>query len=349
MNANINYDEIPDTSAVQEDLLAALSSQHVTVHTNEEPDFDYMENEDVAFVVKNPHNEENLLIELGGEFSVFFGLWHGQYKAVEYDYDRMKKDIAAILAGNAGVLSLYTDIIGILLGYSKQMIHNTPMWFFICLYFLEIFYYLLFKPLQKKSKSIKISVLIVIAVIGYTNYAYNPYTLPFCLGTAIVGMVFYGIGNLIVHNIQIIKIKLLHIILVFLTMGIVIFIAHENGYIIMATNNYNNYILFFIGSFAGICMINLSSNFLSLKPVFQNIIIYISKNTLIINSFHLLTFSFLKGIMVFVFHIPVETLYGKIVPNIVFALVSLFSCLPIAYIINKHFPFIIGKKRSPEG
>ena len=30
MNANINYDEIPDTSAVQEDLLAVLSSQHVT-------------------------------------------------------------------------------------------------------------------------------------------------------------------------------------------------------------------------------------------------------------------------------------------------------------------------------
>ena len=60
-------------------------------------------------MVKNPHSEENLLIELGGEFSVFFGLWHGQYKAVEYDYDRMKKDVAAILAGNAGVLSLYTD------------------------------------------------------------------------------------------------------------------------------------------------------------------------------------------------------------------------------------------------
>ena len=60
MNANINYDEIPDTSAVQEDLLAVLSSQHVTVHTNEEPDFDYMENEDVAFVGKNPHNEERI-------------------------------------------------------------------------------------------------------------------------------------------------------------------------------------------------------------------------------------------------------------------------------------------------
>ena len=109
MNANINYDEIPDTGAVQEDLLTALSGQHVTVHTSEEPDFDYMENEDVAFVVKNPHNDEDLLIELGGEFSLFFGLWHGQYKAEEQDYDRMKQDIAALLAGRAGVLSLYAE------------------------------------------------------------------------------------------------------------------------------------------------------------------------------------------------------------------------------------------------
>ena len=109
MNANINYDEIPDTGAVQEDLLTALSGQHVTVHTSEEPDFDYMENGDVAFVVKNPHNFEVLLIELGGEFSLFFGLWHGQYKPEEQDYDRMKQDIAALLAGNAGVLSLYAE------------------------------------------------------------------------------------------------------------------------------------------------------------------------------------------------------------------------------------------------
>ena len=34
MNANINYDEIPDTSAVQEDLLAALSSQHAVSYTH---------------------------------------------------------------------------------------------------------------------------------------------------------------------------------------------------------------------------------------------------------------------------------------------------------------------------
>lgn len=107
MNAHVNYDETPDTGAIQEDLLTALSGQHVTVHTSEENDFDYMEEGDVAFVVKNLHNDEDLLVEVCAEFSLFFGLWHGQYKPEEADYDRMKQDIAAILAGNAVVLSLY--------------------------------------------------------------------------------------------------------------------------------------------------------------------------------------------------------------------------------------------------
>lgn len=98
-----------DPTEKQGELLMLLSGQHVTVHTNEEADFDYMENEDVAFVVKNPHNEEDLLVEVCGEFSLFFGLWHGQYKPEESDYEHMKRDIAAILAGNAGVLSLYAE------------------------------------------------------------------------------------------------------------------------------------------------------------------------------------------------------------------------------------------------
>ena len=110
MNANWNSKvEELDPAEKQGDLLMALSAQHVTVHTNEEPDFDYMENEDVAFVVQNPHGTEDLLIELCGEFSVFFEKWHGEYKATEHGYEQMKQDIADILAGKAGALSLYTD------------------------------------------------------------------------------------------------------------------------------------------------------------------------------------------------------------------------------------------------
>ena len=72
-----------DPTEKQGELLMLLSGQQVTVHTSAEDDFDYMENEDVAFVVKNPHSEEDLLIELCGEFSVFFEKWHGEYPATE--------------------------------------------------------------------------------------------------------------------------------------------------------------------------------------------------------------------------------------------------------------------------
>ena len=47
-----------DPTEKQGELLMLLSGQQVTVHTSAEDDFDYMENEDVAFVVKNQHSEE---------------------------------------------------------------------------------------------------------------------------------------------------------------------------------------------------------------------------------------------------------------------------------------------------
>lgn len=98
-----------DPTEKQGELLMLLSGQQVTVHTSAEDDFDYMENEDVAFVVKNPHSEEDLLIELCGEFSVFFEKWHGEYPATEEGYAQMTRDVQAVLAGSAGALSLYTE------------------------------------------------------------------------------------------------------------------------------------------------------------------------------------------------------------------------------------------------
>lgn len=98
-----------DPTEKQGELLMLLSGQQVTVHTSAEDDFDYMENEDVAFVVKNPHSEEDLLIELCGEFSVFFERWHGEYPATEEGYAQMTQDVQAVLAGSAGALSLYTE------------------------------------------------------------------------------------------------------------------------------------------------------------------------------------------------------------------------------------------------
>ena len=65
-----------DTAEKQGELLMLLSRQQVTVHTWDDPDFDYMEEQDLALVVQSPTGTEDLLIELCGEFSVFFEKWH---------------------------------------------------------------------------------------------------------------------------------------------------------------------------------------------------------------------------------------------------------------------------------
>ena len=68
-----------------------------------------MEEQNLALVVQSPSGTEDLLIELCGEFSVFFEKWHGEYAATAEGYTPVQQDITAILDGKAGALSLYTE------------------------------------------------------------------------------------------------------------------------------------------------------------------------------------------------------------------------------------------------
>ncbi len=230
----------------------------------------------------------------------------------------------------------YSPAIHTLLGNGTQMVHNIPTWFYICLYGLEMFYYIFFKHVKK----IYIGLLILI-VAGYLNYTFNPYLLPFSLNTALVGMIFYALGNELKNRKYAFKYNIFYIVLF---LSLIIIVAHFNGRINMYKNYYANYILFLIGGFSGIYLIAAIATFLSDRYKERKWITYISKNTIIISGFHLLIFSFLKGFMVFVLHVPIAFLYEKIAINILFAAISLILCLPIAYIINRYFPFIVGKK-----
>lgn len=232
----------------------------------------------------------------------------------------------------------YSPLINTLLGNGKQMIHNIPTWFYICLYGLEMFYYIFFKHVKKRYIG-----LIILIIAGYLNYTFNPYVLPFSLNTALVGMIFYGFGYELKNRKYIFKSNIIYIIFSLL---LIIVVAHFNGRINMYKNYYGNYPLFLVGAFSGIYLIAALSTLLSNIFKERKWITYVSKNTIIISGFHLLMFSFMKGFLVFVLHIPIAFLYEKILINVLFAAVSLVLCLPVAYIINRYVPFIIGKKKS---
>lgn len=98
------YDEIEVTASKKDDLLQFLKEYEVSVYSNSDKGYDYLEDNDLMLIVKNPFCDETLDIELAGEFSLFFSGWHTHYFANEYYYEKMKKDIIGLLKGDIGAM-----------------------------------------------------------------------------------------------------------------------------------------------------------------------------------------------------------------------------------------------------
>ena len=233
---------------------------------------------------------------------------------------------------NDDTVEWWNPLLYAVLGTGDKMIHDVPLWFFMCLYVVEILFYITFR-----SSKYLLS-LFVFFVIGYLNYRYNAVRLPFSMGTAFVAIVFYALGF---------KAKDVHVLdnhkgyrLAMLAMSFVttIVVACLNGRINMHMNYYGDYILFFIGAIAGISMMFCLCNMLS----YSKIIALISRLTLLICGLHLLSFAFIKGVMLYVLNVSPAVLDGGVLGNVVFSLISLCLTLCAAMVINKTCPYLAG-------
>ena len=95
---------------VREDIVRRLSGYKVVIHTDKEPEFDYLDDE-FCFVagVKNPNpGGEDLELEFAGEFTIFFGACHVHY---ETDVERYEgcflEDVFDILSGEVSAVSAW--------------------------------------------------------------------------------------------------------------------------------------------------------------------------------------------------------------------------------------------------
>lgn len=215
-------------------------------------------------------------------------------------------------------IAWYQPLIGFMLGNGNQMIHNVPLWFLLCLFIVEVVFYFAFQKSNLKKVFLGTA---LFAVIGYLNYTINPYLLPFSLGSAFVGLSFYGIGYICAHT-HLLKTQIIWCILSFI---ITVVIAYYNGRINMHINYYGHYLLFLIGALTGIYMVICFSNyFVSFGNT--SLVSFIGKNTLLICGFHLMTFSLIKGVLVFVFHFNMQLLEQQIIGNLLFAILSILLC-----------------------
>ena len=235
-------------------------------------------------------------------------------------------------------------LVGILYGNASSLPHNVPLWFLTCLFTVENLYFILFRTIQNK-KTILIIALILLSLIGFIDYRLDIFRLPWGINMGFVVIGFYGIAS--IFRKQFLKNpnnKLKLIFLSFLAFAIVIVVADVNGKIEVSDHQYGNYLLFFTGAAAGILFIISLSRLLVLYRVNSLFLEYVGRNSLIVFGFHLLAGSFIKAITLYLFKIPLS-IYELCYIQIIYSILSISILIPFIFILNKYFPFLIGKTR----
>ncbi|RHF91387.1 acyltransferase family protein [Phocaeicola plebeius] len=222
-------------------------------------------------------------------------------------------------------------------------INNHPIqevisgWYGIALWFLPNLFLteLIFFYIMKLNKKLVISILCILAILGYII---GPGVVPYKLTTLCPSICFLGIGYIsstlylqIIKNNSLIKIFIFTIITFFIS---VINIPRLD----LAWNQIGNPILGYIGGICGtLLVLTFSKNIITLNKTIKKILLYIGSNTLIILAFHQLILASLKELSV---HYII--LQHSLVRFICCIIILYF----IIYICNNYFYFILGKNES---
>jgi acyltransferase len=199
---------------------------------------------------------------------------------------------------------------------------STALWFLPCLFLTEIIFY------KFRSKYL----MPVFMLMGYL-VTLLPFRLPWSLDISFTAIIFYGLGFYLKDRLA--KPKLAPLFLVLNYGFSFLNIKTDMNYLI-----YGNLIFFYLSAFFGIQF------YIALfKMVKTNKIVeYIGKNTLIIIGFSELPWLFLNG-LIFIATGSKFDQSGQMVA-ILCSLIRILLSVPVIYIINRWFPFVLGRTRE---
>lgn len=223
---------------------------------------------------------------------------------------------------------------------------NLPMWFLPSLFCAEV---LLFQIRRLKDKY-AFPVVVVCFAFGILLHEIHLFRLPWGLDVCLFSMFFIQTGkclrskNLIEKYIVGISLPA-KILTSLVCLGICIYVSHLNnlaGPVYVYKCQFNNYLLFLVGAFSGSLFVLYLSDCLPHIGLMN----FFGRNTLLIMSFHLICFSLIKGVQVFVFHIPVSAAEDSLLVCILYVVLVFVMLSPVIYIINKYFPFLLGRGKT---
>lgn len=235
-------------------------------------------------------------------------------------------------------------IFGILYSTSTWMKHYVPLWFLACLFMVESIYYFAFRKIKRLD--VKLILLFLFGVLGYLNYIYNPYPLPWSIDIALPMIVFYGVGSLLKNPLlKMDKNVFRYLLLSILSFAVVFLMYKVNAEVKVFINVYGNYVYFFIGAFAGILFSVSMLKMLDIYLKSVRFLQFIGENTLIILALHLIAGSVVKAVSFYILDLPMS-IYEITWVKIVYGLLSIIILIPVMLFFNRFLPSLIGKSKA---
>jgi acyltransferase len=217
-------------------------------------------------------------------------------------------------------------------GIRELMDFNLPLWFLTCLFTVEVMFFVIRRRVS--SPLALTAVLAGLSLLGYLDGRLNPVKLPWGIDVALTAVVFYGTGYLL-KNVMPKLIAQPAIYRIILCAGLVL----VNAMMVTIRVNLNmkvhgNYFIFYLCAFSGLiaCLL-LSSLFRS------SFVGFLGKNALIIMALHVLVLNIASKV-----NDRLGWFHGLYMKELADTALTIVLLLPIIYVINRHMPFILGKK-----
>lgn len=250
-------------------------------------------------------------------------LWVLTYQVLSDSENTIITKILGVFYSNASVFSAFSN----------------ALWFIPALFLTTIAFFGLLKWTKEDEKSL-ILVILVITALGYANSIQdNRIPLPWHLDTVLISLVFFLIGYLFIKYLDYIKTFVKSnrnvIITIIIILPLAFLFARFNVKISMHSNLYGSIFHFMIASLGFSLILIL----ISMKVPNFKILNFIGRNTLVYLAFHAPIFRLLSKAS------QTSSVLLENHPIIIGSLVFV-ALIPIAYIFEKYFPFLIGRSKN---
>lgn len=255
-------------------------------------------------------------------------------------------------------------IYSILYALGPLVSYNPPLWFLTCLFVTELLFYGFAKKYYGKPGKF-VLLLTASGILGYLYSVYVPFRLPWNVDVALAAVVFYGAGNLfrkfteskpgqgpgsslesssrvgegLFRRDNFLPGLLILVNLFYLGYLLKFPTADKVN---MNVLKYGGFFSFYFFAFSGA----LAFVYLFKKIGSSKVLEYYGRNSLIVLALHFPLKDVLTKLALMSFGVELEYFYYNTAFALSLTVLNLLCLVPVIFVINNYFPFLLGKKGS---